>query len=103
MACYKAIARVNSFLANKDRAAGNTPAAVLTRLEAEMRLIRAYQYSRLITHFGDVPLLTDPVPLEESYGIERKKQDEVLTFIFAELDFAAANLPVTYGSAIKQA
>jgi len=33
--CYKAIARANSFLANKDKAAANTPAAVMLRLEAE--------------------------------------------------------------------
>ena len=96
---YKAIARANSFLANKDKAAANTPAAILLRLEAEMRLIRAYQYARLITHFGDVPLMTEPVTLAESYGIARTSQEEVLAFVFAELDFAVANLPVTYGAA----
>ncbi len=100
---YKAIARANSFLANKDRAASNTPPAVMTRLEAEMRLIRAYQYSRLITHFGDVPLMTKPVLLEESYNVKRTDKNEVLAFIFTELDFAAANLPVSYGaSSIKR-
>lgn len=96
---YKAIARANSFLANKDKAAASTPAAILLRLEAEMRLIRAYQYARLITHFGDVPLMTEPVTLDESYGIARTSQEEVLAFVFAELDFAVANLPVTYGAA----
>lgn len=96
---YKAIARANSFLANKDKAAATTPAAILLRLEAEMRLIRAYQYARLITHFGDVPLMTEPVTLAESYGIARTSQEEVLAFVFAELDFAVANLPVTYGAA----
>jgi len=101
--CYKAIARVNTFLVNKDRAAANTPAPVITQLEAEMRLIRAYQYSRLITHFGDVPFLTEPVKLEESYGIARTNKDQILDFIFAELDFAAANLPQSYGgSALKR-
>ncbi len=97
--CYKAIARANSFLANKDRAVANTPQSVMLRLEAEMRLIRAYQYSRLITHFGDVPFLTSPVALEESYDVQRTGKDEILAFIFTELDFAAANLPVTYGAA----
>lgn len=97
--CYKAIARANSFLVNKDRAVGNTPQAVITRLEAEMRLIRAYQYARLITHFGDVPLLVTPVMLEESYSIERTGKDEILAFVFAELDFATANLPLTYAAA----
>ncbi|MBD2701364.1 RagB/SusD family nutrient uptake outer membrane protein [Spirosoma sp. BT702] len=96
---YKAIARANSFLANKDKAAANTPATILLRLEAEMRLIRAYQYSRLITHFGDVPFLTEPILLEESYGVKRTSKDEILDFVFKELDFAATNLPVSYAAA----
>jgi hypothetical protein len=90
---YKAIARANAFLANKDRAASNTPANIFTRLEAEMRLIRAYQYSRLITHFGDVPFSTEPLLLEEAYSISKTSKDEILDFVFQELDFAAANLP----------
>jgi hypothetical protein len=97
--CYKAIARANSFLANKDKAAANTPAAVMLRLEAEMRLIRANQYAKLVTHFGDVPLLTTTLTLEESYGITRTGKDQVLDFIFKELDFAIANLPETYAQA----
>lgn len=96
--CYKAIARANTFLAHKDRAMANTPPAVMTRLEAEMRLIRAYEYGKLITHFGDVPFLTDPVTLEESYGITRTGKNQILDFIFSELDFAAANLPASYSS-----
>lgn len=100
--CYKAIARVNTFLANKDKAASNTPANIIVRLEAEMRLIRAYQYSRLITHFGDVPFLTAPVLLEASYGLERTNKETILNFIFTELDFAAANLPVSYVSGLKR-
>ncbi|WP_146901913.1 RagB/SusD family nutrient uptake outer membrane protein [Adhaeribacter aerolatus] len=95
---YKQIARVNSFLANKDRAKNNTPANIMTRLEAEARFVRAYQYSRLITHFGDVPFLKDQVSLEESYKLNRASKDEILQFIFSELDWAAENLPATYGS-----
>lgn len=97
--CYKAIARANSFLANKDKAAGNTTTAVMLRLEAEMRLIRANQYAKLVTHFGDVPLLTTTLTLEESYGITRTGKDQVLDFVFKELDFAIANLPETYAQA----
>lgn len=101
--CYKAIARANSFLANKDRAAANTSATVLKQLEAEMRLIRAYQYVRLITHFGDVPLITKPLTLEESYAVTRSPRADVLQFVLAELDFAIATLPQSYpSSAVKR-
>jgi hypothetical protein len=99
LVCYKAIARANSFIANKDRAAANTPAAVILRLEAEMRLIRAYQYSKLITHFGDVPFLTEPIELSAAYGIKRSSKNEILKFIYTELDFAATNLPTSYTTA----
>jgi hypothetical protein len=98
LTCYKAIARANSFMAYKDRAAASASAAVLQKLEAEMRLIRAYEYARLVIHFGDVPLLTTPVQLDESYGVKRTSKEEVLNFIFQELDFAAANLPQSYAS-----
>jgi len=100
--CYKAIARANSFLANDKKAAANTPADVITRLEAEMRLIRAFQYSKLITHFGDVPFLTDPTPLDSAYGITRTDKDIILNFIFSELDFASSNLPPSYPKASVQ-
>jgi hypothetical protein len=95
---YKAIARVNSFIASKDRAAANTPASVIVKLEAEMRLIRAYEYSRLITHFGDVPLLKTPMDLDAASSILRTSKDEILSFIFSELDFASANLPQSYAT-----
>ncbi|MBN9384297.1 MAG: RagB/SusD family nutrient uptake outer membrane protein [Chitinophagaceae bacterium] len=94
--CYNAIARVNSFLANKDKAAGNTPAAVITQFESEMRLIRAYQYARLITHFGDVPFVTKTQTITEASNNIRKSKDSILQFIFDELDFAASNLPSSY-------
>ncbi|MBZ4192171.1 RagB/SusD family nutrient uptake outer membrane protein [Niabella beijingensis] len=93
---YRAISRVNTFIANKDRAAANTPESVIRTLEAEMRLIRAYQYSRLILHFGDVPLLKEPLALSEAYNVIRTGKDEVLDFIFEDFDFAAANLPVSF-------
>ncbi len=101
--CYNAIARANSFLANDNRAAANTPAAIIRQYEAEMRLIRAYQYSRLIEHFGDVPFVIAPQTLEESSNRQRTGQDTILQFIFKELDTAASILPNSYsGSQVQR-
>lgn len=100
---YKAIARVNSFLENKDRATANTPANVITRLEAEMRLIRAYQYAKLITHFGDVPLITKTQTIEDGSSVERTSKAKIYDFLKTEFDFAVQNLPQTYGAAVKRA
>ncbi len=100
--CYKAIARINSFLDNKNKAAANTPAAVITKLEAEARLIRAYQYMKLITHFGDVPLNLTTLTLEQSLAVEKARKEDIYKFLIGEFDFAAQNLPQSYGTGIKK-
>lgn len=102
LVCYKAIARVNSFLKNYNKASANTAQSVMNRLAAEMRVIRAYQYAKLITHFGDVPLINDVMTLEESYGKERTNKEEVIKFVFDELDKAVEYLPESYSTAAVQ-
>ncbi|MCX2452574.1 RagB/SusD family nutrient uptake outer membrane protein [Pedobacter sp. PLR] len=99
---YKAIARANAFLENKDRAAGNTSGAIITRLEAEARLIRAFQYAKLISHFGDVPLILKTLPIAEASQVSKTSKAEIYVFLKTEFDFAAANLPQTYGTAVKR-
>lgn len=98
---YSCIAKANAFLENKDKAKDNTPATKMLNLEAEARAIRALQYARLITHFGDVPLITETGSLADSYKLVRTSQEEVLDFIFSELDWAALNLPDSY-SGVKR-
>jgi hypothetical protein len=100
--CYKAIARANTFLENKDKAASNTPLATITRLEAEMRLIRAFQYTKLITHFGDVPLILKTQTIEEASNVGKTTKSEIYNFLKTEYDFAAQNLPQSYGAAVKR-
>lgn len=93
---YKAIGRATVFLEKKDNGADNTPESVMQRMEGEARLARAYQYARLIAHFGDVPLLTESIMLEDSYTLPRTDKNVVMDFIFHELDLAADLLPVSY-------
>jgi len=100
--CYKAIARANVILASLPAAAANTSASVIASIQAQARFSRAYEYSLLITHFGDVPFLTSTVSLDASYSITRTPSATILTFIFAELDYAAANLPATYSASSDQ-
>ena len=100
--CYRAIARANAIIASLPSAAANTPAAALTSIEAQARFSRAYEYSLLITHFGDVPFLTNTLSLDASYATTRTSSTTILNFIFSELDFAAANLPATYNSSSDQ-
>ena len=99
---YKAIARVNSFMLYKDQAKDNTDPDVMTRLEAEARFIRAYQYSVLVNHFGDLPFLTNYISLEDSYKMGRTSKNKILDFVYDELGWAANNLPETYATNQQQ-
>jgi len=91
-AYYQGIYAANLFLENADK---NTSlgAPLLTRMKAEARFIRAYQYFNLINWFGDVPLITKVITPDEAKKVSRAPKAEVLKFILDELDAAAADLP----------
>ncbi len=98
-AYYQGIYSANTFLENVDKNTTLEP-ALIERMKAEARFIRAYQYSQLINWFGDVPLLTTVVTPEEANVASRTPKAEVLQFILDELDAAAQVLPKKedYGS-----
>ena len=94
---YKAIARANTILANLDRSVGVVPQTTLDKFAAEARFVRASQYALLISHYGDVIYFTDALSLEEAFTMSRTDKNTILTEIYADYDFAAANLPTAYG------
>ena len=99
---YQAIARANTILSSLNKIKATVAATAITSIEAQARFSRAYQYARLISHFGDVPFLKTNVNLAESFDIKRSPVNEVLAFVFSELDFAAANLPDKYSPGADQ-
>ena len=74
-----------------------TPAdeAAVNRYTAEVRTLRCYFYSRLVSFFGDVPLFTIPVGISESKALTRTPVSEIYDFIYTELTESAALLPPT--------
>lgn len=94
---YKCIARCNTLLANLDKAPSQISGQKLLRFEAEARLIRAIQYSRLIFHWGDVVFTTKPLGLEEAFTLSRTDKSVILKTLYEDFDFAIENLPVRYG------
>lgn len=69
----------------------------LNRYIAAARFARAYQYSWLIFLWGDVPFYTaESLSIEEAFALGRTPKAEVLQQVYADFDFAAENLPVTY-------
>ncbi|GAA4311774.1 RagB/SusD family nutrient uptake outer membrane protein [Compostibacter hankyongensis] len=94
---YQVIARCNFVLDNVEKVKDKADPAIYNRSIAEARFVRAYVYQHLIAEFGDVPLVTHQLNLSNSQ-LPRTSKDEVLSFIFTELDSAALVLPATYSA-----
>jgi starch-binding outer membrane protein, SusD/RagB family len=90
---YDGIKRANTLLEEMPKARPNVNEAVYARIEAEARAVRAYFYGTLLTKFGDVPLLTRNILVEDALRLTRTPREEVLRFVYEELDAAAAVLP----------
>ena len=99
---YNAIFKANTVmekLAEKGNVISDT--ALRTRLQAEARFLRAFYYFDLVRWFGRVPLIDKTLLSGEALKIGRTEVTDVYSFIIADLEFAAANLPSTYAAADK--
>jgi len=63
-------------------------------LVAEARLLRAYYYSVLVTHFGNIPLILTDDPVK-NLSPKRDSVSKIYTQIVSDLRSAFQNLPVT--------
>lgn len=91
---YAGIRAANSFLANVDQVE-TTNSSLISRLKGEVRTLRAYYYSRLAFLFGDIPLITTAISLDESKTLDRDPVSEVWDFVSSELTAAAELLPTS--------
>lgn len=94
---WKPISQANIFL-EKIETSSIDP-KLKERLGAEMRAIRAYSYFRFISHYGGVPLITEPFSLGDDFRVARNSYDEVMAFVLSELDAAIDALPADYNAA----
>lgn len=90
---YKGIHAANYFLENVGRVTTTDP-DFIARLSGEARVIRALSYLNLVAIYGDVPLVTQSLTIEESKNLVRTPKDQVWDFIEEELTSAAIDLPV---------
>lgn len=91
---YKGIQAANAFLDNVDKGTTSNT-ALIDRLKGEVRTLRAYFYIKLALLYGDVPLVTKSMTVEESRQITRTPVAQVWDFVSKELTEAAALLPTT--------
>lgn len=89
---YSAIKSCNVFLASVDQNTTLAP-AVIERLKAENRFIRAFAHFNLAKWYGDVPLISTDISPDEAKVISRSPKATVIQFVLDELDAAIAALP----------
>lgn len=93
---YQAVSRANAVINALETKEVPLVDEVKERYIAEARFVRAYQYSRLISYFGDVVYYTQTIPLEEAYKTGRTPKSQVLNAIYEDFDYAIARLPESY-------
>lgn len=85
---YAGIRQCNVFLENYNKAT-SVSQAKRDQMAGEAKTIRAYMYMNLVCYFGDLPIVTKPLNIDELYG-PRSPRKEVIDFILTELEEAAA-------------
>ncbi|WP_236973504.1 RagB/SusD family nutrient uptake outer membrane protein [Membranihabitans maritimus] len=73
----------------------NISQAKLDELSGQVHFMLAYQYYRMVTLYGDIPLVTSPLGIEES-DISKSSKEEVLRYIFDQLNLAIEKLPLEW-------
>src|SRR5690625_645090 len=92
---YTGIRKANDVIVNIDQVEIGDP-EVLSRVEAEARFLRAYFYTQLTSLWGGVPLIEEPIDINEH--VARTGKEQVVDFVIAELDTIITNdlLPLSY-------
>ena len=90
---YAVIARTNFLLDNIHNAEEVVATDYLNQVIGEARFIRAYSYFYLTELFGDVPLITGSITLEEA-EMERTPKNVIVDWILDEMDEIVPHLPV---------
>ena len=93
---YSNIRTINVFFDRIDDAPVETD--LKNRMKGEMKFIRAWIYANLIWRYGDVPLITDFLELNQDYKVKRDSYSDCVDFITKELDEAMTWLPAKSSS-----
>ena len=93
-AFYRAINRVNYITSGAEGLRSRMDPAKYDRLVGEARFLRAYFYSYLAELYGDIPLITTTLTIEESQT-PRNPKSEVIDFVLSELNEIKEYLPLS--------
>lgn len=90
---YSKIVRCNNFLENVDNV--EMDAGRKEEMKAEVKTIRAFNYFYLAFLWGDVPLVTKVLSVDEANTVFRNSKDDIINFVVEELQSSIPNLPIT--------
>lgn len=86
---YQGIRKCNIFLAKLPTANAYGIEDYIEGWDAQARILRAFYYLQLITRYGGVPLITEPLESDHDYSSDRRASfSEVVQFIIDECDLA---------------
>lgn len=85
---YKLISRANEVIYYAPDAGGDEE--LLNRYINEAKLLRAFGYYNLVTVYGGVPLVLEPITPSEAVNIPRSPEDEIFSQIEADLNDATS-------------
>lgn len=91
--------RITNVMLGKMSTVPWTPNQDPTRIEGEMKFIRAFLYFELIKRFGGVPIVDKALEITDNADLPRNTYQECVDFIVADLDQAITNLPPSYDNA----
>lgn len=89
---YSSVTHINEAYSNLKKYGGGMDEADYTRIEAELRFLRAYFYFDLMKRYKEIIIYdedVDQITKDKALSTEEEGWD----FVEADLDFAAANLP----------
>ena len=93
---YRAIFRINSILeVIESGTIDDLTPETAAKLQGELRFLRAYVLNELTFLYGDVPLVLKTLTPAEAREITRTAKSEVEKQMYADIDFAIANLDIT--------
>jgi hypothetical protein len=88
---YRLIRACNKLLENSGRVTGD--GVLINRYNGEARFFRAWAYFNMVQRFGDIPLILRTFDInDELNSASRTPREQVLDAIYADLDYAIANM-----------
>ena len=90
---YQGIFRANVLLSKLPQI--NMPENTKARFAAEAKSLRALYYFELVRLFGNIPLITDPISIDDYYTITQADPNDVYNQIETDLTQAIPALPAT--------